>query len=121
MCAHAASSPQRVAAVQHQVVPGHVGGRIRRQQHDRRLQVGDLRQAPGRDLRQPLLAQRPQRIRLLRAWELEIGPGLGLGKKREWPTTEACRMHTQSAWLHSAVSSHHARQVLDRKAKYTHS
>lgn len=64
--AHAATLPQRVAAVQNQVMPSHVGSRIRCQQHDRRLQVGDFRQAPCWDLRQPLLAERSKRIRLLR-------------------------------------------------------
>lgn len=58
-------SPQRVPAVQDQVVAGHVGGRVGRQQHGGRLQVRHLRQARRRDLRQPLLGQRAQRLRLL--------------------------------------------------------
>ena len=57
--------PQGVAAVQDQVVACHIGGCVGRQQYDDRLQVRHLRQAPRRDLRQPLLGQRAQRLRLL--------------------------------------------------------
>ena len=61
------SSPERVAAVQNQIVSNHVAGRVAGQKHHSCLQVSQLCQPRGGDLSKPRLHQRLQVLGFLRS------------------------------------------------------